>query len=270
MKKWIDITKMKNFSVVNFFYLYWADNAIVYQHRLSEWCGKAPELELEMSLANIALDHLGQGRMWLNILIESCAGKNFFISEDELVYEREVKEFSNLTLLELPNTDYAETMVRLYLYVSFYQLVLNQIVKHNSLSTLKSLAEKARVEVTYHLRFARYWIDIMINGTKESKNRTYDALNNTLPFCAEFFLPETFEIKVLGKEFFEKSRELWFKQLLTLFKPSATAVSLIKSNLQGFTNRYLPKGKQFQHSEHLGYMLDELQSVRGKYQETSW
>jgi len=156
---------MDNLSAREKFLLHLADNGLIMNHRLCEWVARAPQLELEMGLANLGLDHLGQARLWLALAVESLAARGIDTDEDALAYFRDDAQFFNLLLVEQPNDDFAMTVTKLFLYDAYHQLYLQQLARDAGDAAIAAVAEKALVEVEYHRRFSAHWMRVLRDGT---------------------------------------------------------------------------------------------------------
>ena len=166
------------------------DDALIAGHRLSEWCGHAPQLEEDIALANIALDEIGRANVFLMYAGElEGEGRD----QDRLAYFRSTIEFKNLQLLEQPNTDFAFTIARQFLFDA-YALPFYQALSQSSNDIVAGLAAKASREITYHLRHTRSWILRLGDGTEESRERIQHAIDDLWMFTEEISeLPESIQ-----------------------------------------------------------------------------
>ena len=236
-----------------------ADNGLVMNHRLCEWCAHAPSLELEMGLANIGLDHLGQARLWLAPVAEHRE-----TTEDRLAYFRDEDEYYNLLLLEQQNGDFAFTMCKLFLYDHFHFHLL-QVLAGVSDNTIAAIAEKSVAEVRYHTKFSAHWMRVMVGGTEESARRMRDAVDFLWQFCGEFFTLSDYE-KTLYDEFdlrAETLKERWLADVL----PPLSALGMSLDTALSF---HQPSGKDNRHTEQLGFLLAEMQVLARKHPEATW
>ena len=160
-----------------------ADDALILGHRLSEWCGHAPMLEEDMALSNIGLDLLGQARE-LYTYAAKVEGKGN--DEDKFAYLRDVRQYRNLLLMELPNGDFARTMVRQFFYSAFADLYWRAMMKSSD-ATLAAIAAKSEKESAYHLRHSSEWIVRLGDGTEESHRRAQAAIDELWAFTGEMF-----------------------------------------------------------------------------------
>lgn len=238
--------------------LHLADNGLIINHRLCEWCARAPQLELEMGLANIGLDHLGQSRLWLNALVESLAARGIDVGEDELAYFRDDDQFFNLLLVEQPNDDFAMLIAKLFLYDAFHQLLLAQLAKAGD-DAIAAIAQKAAVEVEYHLRFSTHWCRVLVGGTAESAQRMRDAADDLWHLCGELFIAAEYESLVDVA----RLKSPWLARVL----PEVQPLGLALDEQLPYRN---PLGKHNRHSEHLGFLLAEMQVLARKHPEATW
>src|SRR6201992_1759316 len=158
-----------------------ADDALILGHRLSEWCGHAPMLEEDMALANMGLDLLGQARELYGYAAEVEGRGN---DEDKFAYLRDVRQYRNLLLVEQPNGDFAQTMVRQFFYAAFADLYWREMMKSAD-SRLAAIAAKSEKESAYHLRHSSEWIVRLGDGTDQSHRRAQAAIYDLWSFAAE-------------------------------------------------------------------------------------
>ena len=170
--------------------LHLADNSLIMGHRLSEWTGHGPILEQDIAISNIALDLIGQSRNFYQYaaLIKGSG------TEDDLAYLRNESEFKNILLAELPNGDWAKTILKLFFF-STYQYFLYQELINSSDKQLSAIAEKSLKEVTYHLRWSSEWVIRLGDGTEESYKRMQQALSELSVYKDEMFLSSEYEIE---------------------------------------------------------------------------
>jgi ring-1,2-phenylacetyl-CoA epoxidase subunit PaaC len=224
-----------------------ADDALVLGHRLSEWCGRAPMLEEEMALANIALDLIGQAR---GLYQHAAALEDAGHDEDHLAYLRDARQFRNLLLLELPNGDFARTILRLLLYASFAERFWNAV--HTADPTLAGIAAMAAKECAYHARHAADWTIRLGDGTAESHARAAAALDLLWPYTGELFAGDPAEAALFGVDA-AALREAWRVAVLGVLREATLPLPV-----DGWMQR---GGRDGRHTEHLGHMLAEMQSL---------
>ena len=238
------------------------DNALVLSQRLTEWVGKGPALEEDMALANTALDLIGQARLWLSYAGEvEGVGR----TEDQLAYLRDAHQFRNLLIVEQPNGAYADTLMRQYLFDSWHWLLLEQLTRASD-ERIAAIAEKAKKEVTYHLRRSADLVVRLGDGNEESHRRMQAALDELWMYTGEMFEVDSVD-EILESHGIADSvsglRQPWLAQVsrtlaaATLTMPPADA--------------WMQKGgKQGRHGEHLGFLLAEMQFLQRAYPGQQW
>ena len=241
--------------------LHLADNTLILAQRNSEWTGHGPILEQDIALSNIALDLLGQARM-LYQYAARLQGNG--ATEDSLAYLRDAWDFKNCLLAELDKGDWAKTTLRQFFF-STYQWYLYLRLQHSKDTELAAIAEKALKEVAYHLRWSGEWIVRLGDGTEESHRRIQQALSDLWPFTGELTTPAAYEQTLAAagiaidpasfkNEWHNKVNEVLQEATLTL--PD---------------NGWMQSGgKQGRHTEHLGYILAEMQHLQRTYPGCEW
>ncbi len=237
--------------------LFLADNALIMGHRNSEWCGHGPILEQDIAISNIALDLIGQARNFYQYAA-TLIGNN--ATEDSLAYLRDVKEYKNCLLVEQPNADWAQTVLKQFFFSTF-QYYLYQQLQNNNDEQLKAIAAKALKEVTYHLRWSSEWVIRLGDGTEESKKRLLKAVDELWMFTGELFEPASYELNTNIDFIFLK--ENWNKKIRSVFEEATIDVPAEKSWHQS-------GGKIGNHSEHLGFILAEMQFLQRAYPNSEW
>ncbi|MCC3272568.1 phenylacetate-CoA oxygenase subunit PaaC [Arthrobacter zhangbolii] len=233
------------------------DDALVLAQRLGWWISRAPELEEDVALGNIALDLIGHARSFL-----TYAGSADGRTEDDLAYWRSESEFRSAHLMEQPNGDFARTIAR-QLAVSFYQFGLYSSLQHCADPTLAAIAAKAVKEVDYHRDHSVQWVLRLGLGTDESRRRMIRALELTWPYVGELFEDDDAAV-AMGE------RAVLPSSLKPEFERSITAV-LQEAGLQVPAVQPAPGGgRQGRHSEHLGYLLAELQVLAREHPGATW
>ena len=252
--------------------LHLADNALVLGQRNAEWCGHGPILEEDIALSNVSLDLIGQARL-LYQLVATLKGGN--TTEDRLAYFRDSGDFRNYTLLELPHhgplsgyaqssMDYGTTIVRNFLYSALMAL-LWEALENSANTDLAAIAAKSLKEVRYHLRHSRDWLIRLGDGTDESHARTQAALDHLLPYTQEFWAGSPAESAAIAAGIGVDPNALksdWD----TIVDAALAEATLQRPPLGG----YVPEGKQGIHSEHLGYLLGEMQSLARAHPNGVW
>lgn len=237
------------------------DSTLILAQRLSEWCGKGPVFEEDMALTNTALDLLGQARSWLTYAGE-VEGKGR--DEDALAFLRDAYEFRNLLLVEQPNGDYAATIVRQFYFDAWYFLLLQQLTKSAD-GRIAEIAEKALTEVTYHLRRSGDLVARLGDGTEESHRRMQTAVDDLWIFTGEMFTPDAVD-KLLAAQRITPDlatlREPWVKHVTDVFHAATLTLP---------SGTWMQKGgKTGYHTEHLGYLLAEMQFLQRAYPGAKW
>ena len=238
-----------------------ADTSLVLGQRLAEWVGHAPALEEDLGLANISLDLIGQARMLLTYAGE-IEGRGR--SEDDLAYLREQHEFLNLSLAEQPNGDFADTLARQVLLDAF-RLLVYEALQQSSDERLAQIAAKSLKETRYHLRYSSGWLTRLGDGTEESQQRAQAALNRLWRFTSELFAADEID-EAMAVAGVAPS----LAQLAPLWN------SLIDETLRAATLKRPPDvphpwhGKRGEHTEHLGYLLAEMQSLHRAHPGATW
>jgi ring-1,2-phenylacetyl-CoA epoxidase subunit PaaC len=218
------------------------DDNLVIAQRLAEWVSRAPDLETDIALGNIALDHLGVARALLGIAEDGR-------TEDELTMLRSEREFTNLLICEQPNGDFAQTIARQILFDA-YQLGLWEKLSRNSDDILAEVASKALLEARYHFRFSSSWVIRLGDGTQESRQRMEAGLSHMWRFVDELF------------EQHPDLRSAWDQRVDDVL--SQAGMNRPKDSFQRGGGR-----KGF-HTEHLGHLLAEMQWVARAYPGASW
>src|ERR1035437_8607808 len=173
--------------------LHLADNSLIMGHRLSEWSAHAPTLEQDIALSNIALDLIGQSRNFYQYAA-LMTGKG--ATEDTLAYLRDPNEFKNILMTELPNGDWAYTVLKLYFFSSYQYLLYEKLINTKD-EQLSAIAEKSLKEVTYHVRWSSEWVIRLGDGTEESHKRMDKAINELWDYTMEMFEPAGFETDLI-------------------------------------------------------------------------
>lgn len=173
---------MNNPNPVATYALRLGDNGLVLAQRLGAWCGHAPELEIDLALANIGLDLLGQARNFLSYAAElnGCG------DEDTLAFGRDERQFSNLLLVEQPNGNFADTIARQFFIDVWHVALFSRLVNSRD-AQLAAIAAKGLKEVRYHQRFSRGWLERLGNGTELSNRKMQQAVDNLWRFTGELF-----------------------------------------------------------------------------------
>jgi ring-1,2-phenylacetyl-CoA epoxidase subunit PaaC len=252
--------------------LHLADNALIHGQRIAEWCGHGPVLEEDIAMANIGLDHIGQARMLYQYAAETMGNET---TEDSLAYFRGPEQFRNYVLLELPHQtsfapsvraerDYAVTITRHFLYSSWMSLVW-QGLHSSSDEQLAAIAQKASKEVKYHLRHSTDWMLRLGDGTQASHARMQAALDDLMPYTQEFFTLCDHE-----QAAWQSGVGIDMSALKDAWQ-SAVATVVTEATLQmPAVTGHITRGKEGIHSEHLSYLLFEMQSLARAHPGAVW
>jgi ring-1,2-phenylacetyl-CoA epoxidase subunit PaaC len=237
------------------------DDALILGQRLSEWCGHAPVLEVDLSLANLALDLIGQATHLLNAAGDAEGqGRD----GDALAFHRDVLDFRNCLLVEQPNGDFARTIVRQLLY-STYQHLLYDRLTDSSDRFLAEFAAKAIKEIAYHRELASEWTVRLGDGTEDSAQRMADGLD----WCWRF-VPELFEVDDVLGGLIERGIAADPRTLEGEYRSALGAV-LAEAKLEvPADQRPILGGRRGHHSEHLGHLLAVMQFVPRTYPDATW
>lgn len=258
--------------------LHLADNALILGHRNSEWTGHGPILEQDIALSNIALDLLGQARNFYQYAAQLPVTNEDvpflrrtsvnIITEDSLAYLRDAHEFRNCLLVEQPNGHWGATILRQFFF-STYQFYFYTQLQQGKDETLAAIAEKALKEVTYHTRWSAEWVIRLGDGTEESHTNMQQAMDDLWKFTGELFVPADYETQ-LAKEGIGVD--------LTLLKPlwqekvnSVLAEATLTDETGNRQKAWMQTGgKEGRHTEHLGYVLAEMQYLQRAYPGSEW
>ncbi|MFZ6025483.1 MAG: 1,2-phenylacetyl-CoA epoxidase subunit PaaC [Bacteroidota bacterium] len=249
-----------NTALVNYT-LHLADNALIIGHRNSEWCAHGPVLEQDIAISNIALDGIGQARNFYQYAA-SLIGNN--TTEDSLAYLRDVIDFKNLLITELPNGDWAQTTLRQFLF-STYQYYFYQQLQQSGDQQLAAIAEKSLKEVTYHLRWSSEWVIRLGDGTDESCQRLLQAIDEVWNFTGELFTLAPYEKELTASGIavdLSVIQPLWLQKVQDVFAEATVTIPAKSFTQQG--------GKEGIHTEHLGYILAEMQFLQRAYPGAEW
>lgn len=252
--------------------LHLADNALILGQRNAEWCGHGPILEEDLALGNMSLDLIGQARL---LYQHVAALKNDGSTEDGLAYFRDVPDFRNYTMLELPHStamaptaandrDYAATIVRNFLYSTLMVLLWEQLQASKD-AQLAAIAAKSLKEARYHLRHSRDWLMRLGDGTEESHARTQKALDHFLPYVQEFWSSSDMEAAAAQAGVGVDLASL--QGAFNAYLDDALAEATLKRPAAG---GHVSTGKLGLHSEHLGFVLAEMQSLARAHPQGAW
>ncbi|NOX74719.1 MAG: phenylacetate-CoA oxygenase subunit PaaC [Alphaproteobacteria bacterium] len=243
------------------FLLRLGDSTLILSHRVSEWCGHAPVIEEDIALANTALDLIGQTQFWLELAGE-VEGKGR--SADDLAYLRDVWDFRNLLLVERPNGDFGKTLMRQFLFDAFQSLMLGKLLKSSD-KRVADIAEKASKEVAYHVERSAGTVVGLGDGTPQSHTRMQAALDDLYPYVGEMFVSDAVDavlIKVGIAPDPASLRADWDALVGRVMQDATLDIPK-----DAFTHK---GGKTGTHTEHLGYILADMQFLQRAYPGAEW
>lgn len=237
------------------------DNALILGQRLGEWCGHGPVLEQDIALSNIALDQLGQARMLMDMAARQ-KGKEY--NEDKMAFFRDVFDYHNLLLLELPNQDWGVTITRQFLFDTFNYFFYSDLLKSKN-EEWRAIAQKAIKEIAYHAQWSAEWMIRFGDGTEESHHRAQNALNDLWEWTGEMFAPDAVDAVLLKEELIPD-----LKSIKTRWHDKVAQI-LEQATLEKPEDDWMQEGgKQGEHTEYLGYILAEMQHLPRMYPEAQW
>ncbi|MGG9962093.1 1,2-phenylacetyl-CoA epoxidase subunit PaaC [Ferruginibacter sp. SUN106] len=241
--------------------LHLADTTLILAQRNAEWCGHGPILEQDIAITNISLDLIGQSRNFYQYAATLIGGDT---DEDKLAYLRKERAFKNLLLAEQPNGDWGQTILRQYLF-SQYQYLLFEKLQHSKDEQLAAITTKALKEIKYHLRWSSEWVIRLGDGTEESSTRMLTAIDELWRYTGEMFVSANYELQCAAEDTgFDCGllKEDWLQKVKAIFDEAALPLPEKVFMQSG--------GKEGTHTEHLGYILAELQYVQRAYPNSTW
>ncbi|MFT5847896.1 MAG: ring-1,2-phenylacetyl-CoA epoxidase subunit PaaC [Psychroserpens sp.] len=251
---------MKNENLYNYI-LGIADNSLILGQRLGELCGHGPTLETDIACTNISLDLFGQVRSYFQYAAKIAGDKR---TEDDIAMLRKEREYKNVLLLEQPNTNFAYSIGRQFLFDVYHLAFLAELQKSTDL-TLSAIANKCIKEVSYHERFSSDWVKRLGDGTEESNQKMQEAINDLWTYTDELFHQTEADKAMVAKGVgvdVTKLKENYYTQVSDLLQ---------EANLKVPESKYFQKGgKEGIHTEHLGYLLSELQYMQRTYPNMEW
>lgn len=251
---------MTNENLIQYLYGI-ADNSLILGQRLGELCGHGPTLETDIAITNISLDLFGQVRSYFQYLAELSKDD---LTEDDLAFLRKEREYKNVLLVEQPNTDFAYIIVRQYFFDVFHYMLLEKLQDSKNVN-LQGIAKKSIKEVAYHQRFSGDWLLRLGDGTEESKQKVQQAVNDLWVFTDELFhvtkddeavikAGHGVDVRLLKDDYYTKITN-----------------QLKQATLEVPETKYFQKGgKQGIHSEHMGYILADMQFMQRAYPDMKW
>jgi ring-1,2-phenylacetyl-CoA epoxidase subunit PaaC len=237
------------------------DNSLILSHRLGEYSSYGPFLEEDLAITNVALDHIGQAESFLKYAAElEDEGR----TEDDLAYRRPETQFYNVQLVEQPNTDYAYITARQF-FIDTYNYFLYTELANSSDETIAAIAAKSLKEITYHLRRSSEWMIRLGDGTEESHRRIQEAVDNLWMYTGELFEMDETDKELIGKNIapdLNKIQQEWDTRINEIFE-----LATIKRP----ENNYMATGsRKGYHSEHMGFILAQMQFLPRAYPDATW
>ncbi len=237
------------------------DTSLILGQRLGEWCGHGPILEEDIALTNIALDLIGQSRALLTYAGEiEGKGRN----EDDLAYMRGEREFRNFLIAEQPNGDFGQTILKQFFVSTFQCFFFTELTKSKD-KTLSELAEKSLKEVTYHFRHSSEWVKRLGDGTEESRKRIIKAVDELWMYTGDMFDMNSVDDELIKEGIaFDRSKikPLWENKVKEVFADATLSIPenafMIGGSMEG------------KHTEYLGHMLAEMQSLSRAFPGATW
>jgi len=237
------------------------DDSLILGHRLSEWCSNGPFLEEDLALTNVALDFMGRSRMFYGYAAELDANGR---TEDEIAFLRDCREFRNLLINELPNGDFAFTLAR-QLMIDVYDVGFFTALTKSQDEMLAAIAAKAIKESRYHLRRSEDWIKRLGDGTEESHRRVQEAFNQLWAYWPEMFDMSVDEQQLLATGIAVDKSTLkagWISSMHAILQEATLTIPDDDVNIGG--------GRDGIHTEHLGFLLAEMQFLQRAYPGQQW
>ena len=252
---------MKNQYLYNYI-LGIADNSLILGQRLGELCGHGPSLETDIAGTNISLDLFGQVRSYFQYAAQVSGDEN--ATEDTIAFMRIERAYKNVLLVEQPNTDFGYTIVRQFLFDAYHLLFLKELEKSTD-ATLAAIAKKSIKEVSYHWRFSSDWIRRLGDGTPESHERVQEAVTDLWMYTDELFHQTDADKAMIaagvGVDTL-KLKDIYYKMISDVLTEATLAIP---------EGKYFHKGgKQGIHSEHMGYILADMQYMQRTYPNMEW
>lgn len=237
------------------------DDTLVLGQRLSEWCGHAPALEVDLPLANVALDLIGQATHFLGVAGEiESNGRD----ADALAFRRDVMDFSNCLLVEQPNGDFAQTMARQFLFSHYQELLLAGLTASAD-ARFAAIAAKAVKEVSYHCKLSSDWVVRLGDGTDESRARMMAGLDWMWRFVDELFVMDEIDAAAMKAHVGVDKvalRGAWDARVDATLRDAGLERPAARRGIIG--------GRAGWHSEHLGHLLSDMQYLQRAYPGATW
>ncbi|PKA83361.1 ring-1,2-phenylacetyl-CoA epoxidase subunit PaaC [Ulvibacter sp. MAR_2010_11] len=238
-----------------------ADNSLILAQRLGELCGHGPNLETDIALTNISLDLIGQARSYYQYAAK-VSGEDK--TEDDIAFLRLEREYINVLLVEQPNTHFGYVMARQFLF-DVYHLKFMEQLQNSKDSQLAAIATKGIKEVSYHLRFSTDWVKRLGDGTEESHTKMQEAIDDLWRFTNELFLMTEAEVAMADANIgvdVSKMKESYYEEVSGILSEATLTIP---------ESTYFTKGgKEGIHSEHMGYLLADLQYMQKTFPNMTW
>jgi ring-1,2-phenylacetyl-CoA epoxidase subunit PaaC len=252
--------EMTNENLIQYIYGI-ADNSLILGQRISELCGHGPTLETDIAMTNIALDLLGQTRSYYQYAAELSAKD---LTEDDVAFLRTEREYKNVLLVEQPNTDFACVIVRQYFFDVFHFMLLKELENSKNVN-FQAIAKKSLKEVSYHKRFSGDWLKRLGDGTEESKAKAQQAVNDLWVYTDELFQMTDNDILIAEAGYGVDTNPLksaYYNEITALIKGSTLDIPE--------TPYFQKGGKQGIHTEHMGFILSDMQYMQRTYPDMKW
>lgn len=238
-----------------------ADDSLILGQRLGEWCGHGPILEEDIAMTNISLDLIGQAISLYDLAAElEGEGK----THDDLAFLRFENQYKNVLMVEQPNGDFAMTMLRQFFFDAFRKPLYEALCK-SPITQLAAIAEKSLKETRYHLKHSSEWVIRMGDGTEESHQRAQAAIDHLWRYSAELFYEDGIDAQLQENHQVPSLKEIqvnWMETVNAVFSEATLALPTHNWKFEG--------GRQGRHTEHMGYLLAELQYMQRAYPNMQW
>ena len=238
-----------------------ADNCLIAGQRLGELCGHGPSLETDIACTNISLDLFGQTRSYFQYAADI---KGEDVTEDDIAFLRTEREYKNVLLVEQPNRDFAYTIGRQYLF-DVYHLLLLEKLQFSQDITLRAIAKKSIKEVSYHVRFTGDWVKRLGDGTETSHAKMQEAIDGLWTYTNELF-EVTGDAKIMAEQGIgidvSTLKDTYYEKVTSLLEEATIEIP---------ESKYFQKGgKSGIHTEHMGYLLADMQYMQRAYPNMKW
>lgn len=238
-----------------------ADNSLILGQRLGELCGHGPSLETDIACTNMSLDLLGQVRSYYQYAAKVAGDGR---SEDDIAMLRKEREYVNVLLAEQPNTNFAYTIGRQFLFDVYHLLFLTELQRSNDL-TLAAIAKKSIKEVSYHQRFTSDWVKRLGDGTEESRQKMQEAIDNLWTYTDELFHQTAADKAMVSENIgvdVTTLKQTYYSEVASILEEATLNVPE--------TQWFQKGGKEGIHTEHMGYLLADLQYMQRAYPNMEW